>query len=489
MKAIKALRISLYTRFMAAITFILFLLVGLILFVIEKREVKTIAKEAQNRGILIAQNIASLNLERLKFWDVDGVKKNIEEQVDEELLYVVVYDRFSSLFAASGLVQDNEDITCCSQLPEEVTEESVYVSPKDFRLGQRTVPIIEVEIPVFTSGSPSRWGSVKIGLSLENLQAEIRDVRLVLILIGCGGFLIGMAGAAFLAKRITGPLKKLVEGTVLISRGNFSHTIGIKSRDEIGNLAQGFNRMSQELLQTKKLMEEANKRLIQAEKLASIGRISATIAHEIRNPLTSVKLNIQRLLQNDDLDEIEKEHLTISQEGIAQIEKFIKELLNFTRVSDLNKERFSIEQIIEESIKMMGGSLAEKKITLTKNYGRQVPSILADGDKLRQVFLNILRNACEAVDEGGEIGLALSCLQEDGIQKINIMISDNGVGIPEKDWETIFEPLFTTKASGFGLGLANARKIVEQHKGSIRVVKKKGKGTTFEIRIPCEGET
>jgi signal transduction histidine kinase len=487
-KTKKVLKISLYTRFMVAITFILFLLVGSILFVIEKREVSTIFKEAQNRGILMAQNIANLNLERLKFWDVDGVKKSIEEQVDQELLYVVVYDRFSSLFASSNLVQENDDITCCSHLPENITEESVFVSPKDFRLGQKNVPIIEAEIPVFTTGSPTRWGSIKIGLSLENMEAEIRETRLVLILIGCGGFLIGMIGSAFLAKRITGPIKKLVESTILISRGDFSHSLSIRSKDEIGNLAQSFNRMSEDLLQTRKRIEEANKKLIQAEKLASIGRIAATIAHEIRNPLTSVKLNIQRVIQDNDLDEMEKDHLAISQEGIAQIEKFIKELLNFTRVSDLKKERFSIEQIIEESVKMMSGSLVEKKIGLTKNYSRHLPSVFVDGDKMRQVFLNILRNACEAVDEGGEISLMLSCLQEDGIERINIRISDNGVGIPEKDWENIFEPFFTTKASGFGLGLANARKIVEQHRGFIRVVKKRGQGTAFEIQIPCEGE-
>ena len=114
---------------------------------------------------------------------------------------------------------------------------------------------------------------------------------------------------------------------------------------------------------------------------------------------------------------------------------------------------------------------------------------MVDGDKLRQVFLNILRNAVEAVDEGGKIGLALSLVKENGAKRIRIRISDNGCGIAEKDWENIFEPFFTTKPSGFGLGLSNARKIVEQHMGSIKVVKKKGKGTAFEIRIPCEVET
>ena len=247
--------------------------------------------------------------------------------------------------------------------------------------------------------------------------------------------------------------------------------------------------MTKDLLETRRRMEDANLKLIQAEKLASIGRISASIAHEIRNPLTSVKLNIQKLMQNEHLDEEEKEHLSISQEGIGQIEKFIKELLNFTRVSDLNPERFSVVQIVEESLKMMRNSFQEKKIVLEKNFAADLPAVVVDGDKIRQVFLNILRNAVEAVEEGGKIGLALSRVKENGVARIKVRISDDGCGIPEKDWENIFEPFYTTKPSGFGLGLSNARKIVEQHRGSLRVTKTKGKGTTFEVRIPCEVET
>jgi signal transduction histidine kinase len=246
--------------------------------------------------------------------------------------------------------------------------------------------------------------------------------------------------------------------------------------------------MTRDLLETRQRIEDANRRLIQAEKLASIGRISATIAHEIRNPLTSVKLNIQKLMQNERLDEEEKEHLGLSQEGIGQIEKFIKELLNFTRVSELNPERFSVVQIVEESLKMMRDSLQEKKIVVERSFAAELPPVVVDGDKIRQVFLNILRNAVEAVQEGGRIKLALSRVKESGGAKIKVRISDDGCGIPEKDWENIFEPFYTTKPSGFGLGLSNARKIVEQHRGSIRVAKTRGKGTAFEVRLPCEVE-
>jgi signal transduction histidine kinase len=474
---------------MIAITFILIFLVGSILFLIERREVRTIFEESKSRGVLTARYIASLNLESLTFWDAAGIKSNIEREIDDSLIYVVIYDKFRSPYVFNDLIRDNEEIKCCSRLPEKVSEEMSAAGRRDFRLHGKTVPIIEIEVPAFAEGSPDYWGSIKVGLSLEENQKEIRRTRLMLILIGCGGFLLGLVGAGALAKRITGPLQKLVEGTVRISKGDFTQTISVGSRDEIGDLARSFNDMTKDLLETRRQMEDANRRLIQAEKLASIGRISASIAHEIRNPLTSVKLNIQKLMQNEHLEEEEKEHLSISQEGIGQIEKFIKELLNFTRVSDLNPERFSVIQIIEESLKVMRDSFQEKKIVLEKSFAADLPAVLVDGDKIRQVFLNILRNAVEAVEEGGRIKLALSRIKENGVARIRVRISDNGCGIPEKDWENIFEPFYTTKPSGFGLGLSNARKIVEQHRGSIRVAKTKGKGTTFEVCIPCEVKT
>jgi len=483
------LKISLYTRFLIAITFILIFLVGSILFLIERREVRTIFEETKSRGILKAKYIASLNLDSLTFWDAAGIKSNIEGEIDSSLIYVVIYDKFRSPYVISDLIRDNEEIKCCSRLPEKVSEEMSAAGRRDFRLDGKVVPIIEIEVPVFAEGSPDYWGSVKVGLSLEENQKEIRRTRLMLILIGCSGFLLGLVGAVVLAKRITGPLQKLVEGTVRISKGDFTQTITVSSRDEIGDLARSFNEMTRDLLETRRRMEDASRRLIQAEKLASIGRISASIAHEIRNPLTSVKLNIQKLTQNERLDEEEKEHLSISQEGIGQIEKFIKELLNFTRVSTLNPERFSIVQIVEESLKLMRHSFQEEKIILEKRFAADLPAVVVDGDKMRQVFLNILRNAVEAVGEGGRIDVEISRVKESGVAMVKVSISDDGCGIPEKDWENIFEPFYTTKASGFGLGLSNARKIVEQHRGSIKIAKANVKGTTFEVCIPCEVET
>jgi len=233
-------------------------------------------------------------------------------------------------------------------------------------------------------------------------------------------------------------------------------------------------------------MEEANRKLVQAERLASIGRLSATIAHEIRNPLTSVKLNIQKVAEEERFAETVKAHLGLSLEGIDQIERFIKELLNFTRVPELILERWPVDQIVEESLKMIRDTLAQKKISVEKACAEGLPPVLADADKLRQVFLNVLRNAHEALDAGGKITIGCDTVAEGGRTMVRVRIADNGPGIADKDRPNIFEPFYTTKPSGFGLGLANARKIVEQHHGTIGVGKKRGKGCVFVILIPAE---
>jgi len=351
-----------------------------------------------------------------------------------------------------------------------------------------TLDVLEIEMPVFAKEDPRRWGSVKIGLSMEETQREIRNTRMLLLLIGFVSLLGGILGATWLSRRITTPIEKLVDGTKHISRGEFDLMIDIDSQDEIGNLARSFNEMSHQLQLLRKRMEEANKRLVQVEKLASIGHISTGIAHEIRNPLTSVKLNIQKLSEKQDLDEYDRQYLEISQEAIAQIEKFIKELLNFARVPKLNLDRFSAEQIIDGSLKMIAESLDLKKVRFQKEYQDDLPQVLVDADRIRQVILNILQNSYESVDVGGTILIALSAGRNAFGECVNVSISDDGKGIPERDWENVFEPFYTTKSSGIGLGLAIARRILEQHQGSIRVKDKSGWGTTFEITLPCEGD-
>jgi signal transduction histidine kinase len=476
---------------MIYVTALLVGLVVLVLFLIEEREVQAIFEEQKDRGILTANYIAQLNYDSVIFFDNEPVEEDIKKRIDENLIYIIFYDRESKPFAANDFIKRYYDIYADSNLAPDVEQGDYFLEIKNIATEGKSggyQRVMEIEVPIYVEGSSTKWGSIKIGLSLEEMRKEERQTRLMLILIGCAGLLIGVGGAALLARRVTRPLDKLVDGTVKISKGDFSQTIDIDSQDEIGELAKSFNDMSQQLQLTRKRMEAANRRLIQAEKLASIGRISASIAHEIRNPLTSVKLNIQKVMESQGLADLDKEHLDISQEGIGHIENFIKELLNFTRVADLELNYFSVEQIVDESVKMIRNTLKLKDVQLIKKVQERLPQVLVDGDKIRQVLLNILHNACEAVDNGGKITIILSLLRGRRGQKVRIRICDDGPGIPKKDRENIFEPFYTTKSTGIGLGLANARKIIVQHKGTIHASENEGSGACFDILIPCEEE-
>ena len=482
------IKVSLQTRFLVAIAGLLLVLVVVILFVVQSREVQGVYAEARSRGTLVAEYVATLNLRSLQLWDLDALQENADTDVDEQLLFIVFYNRTGRPVAATTAIKDLPEIMKPSALKAGAGPSEVVFATRNLRLPGGVVRVLEVERPVFAPGSTTLWASVKIGQSLEGLRSEIRRLRIVLSLIGLGGLLLGVLGSALLARRITGPLRKLVEGTVRIARGDFSRRIVVDSQDEIGDLARSFDEMTGELLRARERMEEANRKLVQAEKLASIGRLSATIAHEIRNPLTSVKLNIQKVAANERADPAESEHLSIAKEGIAQIEKFIKDLLSFTRVSELHLERFSLEQVLEESLKVLRDAFRDKGIAIETSYAPGLPPALVDGDKLRQVFLNVLRNAWEALDEGGRVEIVLDLDPGQDGPRFRVRISDDGPGIPRANRESIFEPFFTTKPSGFGLGLANARKIVEQHNGTIRLARRKGGGSQFVICLPVEEE-
>ncbi len=479
-------RLSLRTRLTVWVTVLIVFLVVAVLWVIQAREVGTIYQEQVNKGVLIARNVADANLRLLLVYDIEEIQSDIQSRIDAKVLYVVIYDRSGTPVVYTKEIADRKEIITESRLQGDPRRDSVFAQPQDVFFSRRIRRVLEIEIPIFAQGSPDKWGSVKIGLSLADTQREIRQTRLVLILIGIAGFGLGLVGATVLSRRISRPIRGLAEGTVRISRGDFSHRIPIESGDEFGELARSFNDMTARLLDTRERMEETQKKLIQAEKLAQIGRLAATIAHEIRNPLTSVKLNIQKVVEDGRLPALEMEHLAITQEGIVQIEKFIKELLNFTRVSELHRARFPVSQILDESLKVMAGCFREKKVGLERRIEDGLPEVNVDGDKMRQVFLNLIRNAWEAVGNGGRIKLSASLAGEGPARQVRVRVSDNGCGIPEKDWENIFEPFYTTKASGFGLGLANARKIIEQHGGTIRVVRKRTPGTAFEVLIPLE---
>ena len=227
--------------------------------------------------------------------------------------------------------------------------------------------------------------------------------------------------------------------------------------------------------------------LMQQEKLASIGRLSAGVAHEINNPLTTVLTTVMLLQEELTPEEPLYQELDIIARETLRCRKIVSSLLDFAHQRPLKKEALAINPIVAESIALARKQADFKGIPITPVLTDGLPSALADRNQLQQAFINLLINAIEATAPGGAIEVATRC--DPRRIEIRIVISDSGCGMPKEVQEKIFEPFFTTKESGTGLGLAITHGIIEQHGGRIDVDSTPGQGTTFMIILPAIGHT
>jgi two-component system NtrC family sensor kinase len=329
-------------------------------------------------------------------------------------------------------------------------------------------------------------GVLDISLSLAATDARINEIRGTTILLMVITILtVSAIIVLFLQRAVYRPVKELAEGTTKVAAGDFSHTIPSRSEDEIGQLAKSFNTMTQRL-------KEVQYQLLQSEKLASIGKLSATIAHEINNPLNGIltytKL-IERKLVDGTLkeDEIPKfrSYLAIMERETERCSTIVRNLLDFARQREPSlKPDVDINEVVEEALSLLANQIALQEITLGKRYG-QLPHIMADPMQLRQVFLNIIMNSCEAMHDGGMLTIT-TALSNKRKKTVSVEIADNGVGINEKDIRKIFDPFFTSKEKGTGLGLSVVYGIINSHHGSIEVNSKEGEGTTVIITLPLK---
>ncbi len=309
----------------------------------------------------------------------------------------------------------------------------------------------------------------------------------------------------FMQKALITPVRKLVEGTEKIAEGKLEHRIDVDTEDEIGILARSFNVMAENLKKAEEEIQEwirtleekvkrrtreleaTQKQLIQSEKMVSLGKLAATVAHEINNPLTGV-LTYLRLISrklSESEGEMKKEdllrYLWIIEAEIKRASVIVKELLDFARQREPILKEVDINKVLEGALSILSNEVALRNITV-KKYLSRVPIIKADPNQLKQVFINIVMNACEAIKEKGEI--TITTRYDENAGEVEIQVTDTGIGIPEENLSRIFDPFFTTKEKGTGLGLSVAYNIITNHKGKIQITSKEGEGTTVTIRLP-----
>jgi two-component system NtrC family sensor kinase len=322
----------------------------------------------------------------------------------------------------------------------------------------------------------------------------------IIIAFACVVFLLVIL--YFSTTRITNPLQKMVVATQIISKGDLAHRVKVNSRDEIGYLAESFNLMTsnletanEKLIEWGKTLEkkveertkelrEMQSHLIQSEKLASLGKLAAGIAHEINNPLGGILIYSNLLLEDTDKNSPHYENLKKIVKETSRCKDIVKGLLEFARPKEPEVALISINEILESSLAIMEKQALFQNINIKKTYESDMPKITADSAQLQQVFMNIILNAAEAMAGNGTLTLSTS-LNPDS-KCVEVKFSDTGLGIKDEDKKRLFEPFFSTKevSKGTGLGLAISYSIIQQHNGTIEVKSQVGKGSTFTIKLP-----
>ena len=360
---------------------------------------------------------------------------------------------------------------------------------KKMRLSEVKKHLQEADGPPFThdvtlAGKPYKvfYLSINPGrfYCLLRPMDKIAEAKRTLTWYMLGIAVLVMALIAFISYRIgknlTNPIKILVDSTTRVATGDLDEACEITTHDEIGDLAAAFNQMTWDLKQSRD-------QLIQAERLATAGKMSASFAHEIRNPLSSMRMLAQMLMQKPEMSqEQHQQSLRYILEEIERIDTIVKGLMDFARPSSLDLKQQPIAPVLQSVLDLMEANLAHHKIQLVLDLLPATPEIQFDSDKLKQAFMNVVLNAMEAMPQGGV--LKVSTLMED--DSICIKVVDTGVGIAAEDLEHLFEPFFTRKTRGTGLGLANVKRILEEHGGSVEIESVPGEGTTVWMRLPMK---
>ena len=308
---------------------------------------------------------------------------------------------------------------------------------------------------------------------LEEILASQERVLLVIVMLSLGG---GLLGSWLISRSLARPLKELTGAMAVVGAGKLEQPIIPRSKDEIGELAVAFGRMTDNLRQSRAA-------LVQSEKLASIGEMAAAVAHGLRNPLASLRAAAQMVRRHPEAPS-SRDHLDAIVEEVDRLDRRISHLLSFSRPAPFHPLQESVPRLVEGLLPAFSQLLRERGIELQLDLPLSLPEVRVDPMQLEQALVEIVSNAIDAMPAGGRLRIAATM---DGSRPANgpvtIEIADTGPGIPDQVLPSVCEPFFTTRQEGTGLGLAIAKRYVEQNGGRLEITSRPG-GTTVRVHLP-----
>jgi two-component system, NtrC family, sensor kinase len=548
----KKLNLSLRVEVIINISFLMLAAILLIGFTISKINERNIIREKIKYGERMIQDFQTI---------VDFISRDKKElTLDHPLVqnevqdFVHIYTKEKGFYEL--LIVDHQLKTIASKKPELVNKPSTDpFMKKAIQTGELSAEIeksgtfLSTHYEKMILYSPL-WhrgkivGGIQMEVPIWDLMMNLLELkRIILITIFLDAVVLIVFGSFLLSRVLVKPIKDLVRLTEKISYGDFSQKIEVTSKNEIGQLIGSFNRMIERLKENQESMEnyleslessnkqlkQTQEELIRTEKLASIGRFAAGVAHEVGNPLGSI-LGYTGILQKEGMDREEsKDYLKRIEKEIERINRIVRELLDFARPSKFEIKDVEIKKVIESTLSLLSYQKSFKNIETQLDLQPDLPLIKGDESQLSQVFINIILNAIDAMPNGGILRIqtrehvvenlypdrfqwiylprrksdpmesdyshlrkpdpfsALLTKFSKGDRLVKIRITDTGIGIKKEDLENIFDPFFTTKApdKGTGLGLSISIRIVESLGGEIKVESEVGKGSTLEVYFPA----
>lgn len=505
------------------------------MFTIREAE-KALEAGMKKRGADLATNLSRLSVKPLLHNDVWELYRLIRETVvaansspDKIVAYVMVLNRSGEVLAHS----DPRRV----RVGESLRNDPLYarsIAADRLMIQQIQIPvegiIYDISYPVYLDGE--KVGLIRLGITRRNLDALLAELKAKVAVITGILSLIGVILGVILAGRVTASIRRLTDFVGDISKGKMDRKIEIEGGGEIAYLARAFDQMAVELRKRigeiteakehlERLLDEERRMRLELERsrrLSDIGEFAAAMAHEIRTPLARVMMGGYALKEDSINGEERNEAVDDILKGVADLNHLVTELLNYTGKVELQKTQADIRKVLDTalfnlkeeiergSVKVfcnLGPGLSKyactqwremKSVQVPCREGAEVPEVEMDPVRMEYVFNNIIKNALHAMPDGGDLTVRTSVIPSSSADYnssgcIEISFTDTGCGIPEENLGKIFNPFFTTKSDGTGLGLALVSRVMEAHGGGVKAESKRGEGSTFRLSLPVSFKT
>ena len=333
-----------------------------------------------------------------------------------------------------------------------------------------------------------KLGGIRLGFDLKPILEDIEDVTFKAVGISSAIFLIGLGIIFMITFSMTKPIERLTLAAKRIEEGDLQYRVSIHRDDEIGSLAIAFDQMAERLMQRERELKQSQDTLRRADRLSSLGLLTAGLAHEIRNPLVAIRTFTQLLPERYDDADFREGFQGLALKEVDRICGLINDLLSFARPSKPNVAPENVNDVVDNIARILEAQVKEKGMSISREFSDSLPKVWIDREQMKQVFMNLILNAIQAMKDGGSITLASRTVSRNGAEPsgefVQVEIRDTGIGIPEENLQHIFDPFFTSKDEGSGLGLAVSHQIVQEHGGFVTVESTVGRGTAFFVHVP-----